>query len=61
MGKKRKRKTVADADAKAIEKRLEHYGEGHGRDKFGKKTNQHEIQEQAGMVAKAMPLTEMKS
>ena len=43
-------------DAKAMEKRLQHYGEGEARDKFGKKTNQQGIQ-----AAKAVPLAEMDS
>ena len=51
MGKKRKAKKGA-LDAKAIEKRLEHYGKGDARDKFGKKTNQ---------LAKAEALQEMSN
>ena len=38
MGKKLKRKKAA-FDAKAIEKRLQHYGKGDARDKFGKPTH----------------------
>lgn len=53
MGKKHKRKNGA-LDAKAIEKRLEHYGKGDARDKFGKKTNQlakaRALQEVAAML-----------
>ena len=51
MGKKHKVKKGA-LDAKAIEKRLAHYGKGDARDKFGKKTNQ---------LAKAMPLSKVKT
>ena len=54
MAKKRKRKKTMP-NAKAMEKRLERYGEGTGRDKFGKKTNQQDIQ-----TAKAVPLAEVK-
>ena len=51
MAKKRKGKR-AGLDVKGIEKRLERYGNGEARDKFGKKTNQ---------LAKAQPLSEIKS
>ena len=59
MGKKRKHKMATDANAKATEKRLEHYGEGHGLDKFGKKTNRYEVPDHASVVVKAVPLTKM--
>ena len=55
---KRRLKATADADAKATEKRLERYGEGDARDKFGKKKNQHEVQT-SSKVVKAVPLKEM--
>lgn len=48
MGKKREL-MKALPDAKEMEKRLQRYGEGHARDKFGKKTN---------LLAKAKPLSE---
>ena len=51
MGKKLKRKKAA-FNAKAIEKRLQHYGKGDARDKFGKPTN-------IPVIAKAKPLTEL--
>lgn len=57
---KRRLKAIADEDAKATEKRLEHYGEGNARDKFGKKKNQHEVQT-SSRVVKAVPLAEINS
>ena len=44
----------ATPDTKRIEERLQRYGEGTGRDKFGKKTNQLEAQ-----TARAVPLAEV--
>lgn len=57
---KRRLKAAANADAKATERRLERYGEGDARDKFGKKKNQHEVQT-SSKVVKAVPLKELKS
>lgn len=51
MPKKRKTKRGV-IDAKAMEKRLQRYGESDARDKFGKKTNQ---------LAKAEPLLKEKT
>ena len=57
---KRRLKATANADAKATKKRLEHYGEGDARDKFGKRKNRHEVQT-SSKVVKAVPLIELKS
>ena len=49
MPKKRKKPKRGDVDAKAMEKRLQRYGKGDARDKFGKPSH---------TLVKAKPLSE---